>query len=130
MTRCKFQDDASAHDFNAQRVADAAAYQEEAVAKKKLECLKQLLRTLLVEAGAIGPVEAPAGEGGISFYEEVQRFEISLIKRALSQTGGHQRRAARLLGIKPTTLNNKIKFYNIDIRAAVADAEPDARDSR
>src|SRR3982751_1988363 len=53
---------------------------------------------------------------GINFYEEVRRFEIDLIRRALEQTGGHQSRAARLLGMNATTLNSKIKTYNIDPR--------------
>ncbi|HZS44532.1 MAG TPA: sigma-54 dependent transcriptional regulator [Blastocatellia bacterium] len=53
--------------------------------------------------------------GGIQFYEEVQRFEIELIKQALEQTGGHQSRAAKLLGLNTTTLNSKIKSYNIRI---------------
>lgn len=50
---------------------------------------------------------------GISFYDEVSRFEIELIKRALELTGGHQSRAAKLLGMNNTTLNSKIKVYNI-----------------
>jgi DNA-binding protein Fis len=37
-----------------------------------------------------------------------------LIKTALLKTGGNQRRAASLLGIKVTTLHNKIKTYGID----------------
>lgn len=49
----------------------------------------------------------------IKFYEEVQHFEISLIEDALRQTSGHQRRAARLLGLKATTLCSLIKRYNI-----------------
>jgi len=53
---------------------------------------------------------------GINFYEEVRRFEIDLIRRALEQTGGHQSRAARLLGMNATTLNSKIKTYNINLR--------------
>jgi DNA-binding NtrC family response regulator len=53
---------------------------------------------------------------GINFYEEVRRFEIDLIQRALEQTGGHQSRAARLLGMNATTLNSKIKTYNINLR--------------
>lgn len=51
---------------------------------------------------------------GINFYDEVQRFETSLIRLALDQTAGHQARAAHLLGIKPTTLNSKIKLYRIE----------------
>lgn len=53
---------------------------------------------------------------GVNFYEEVRRFEIDLIRRALEQTGGHQSRAARLLGMNATTLNSKIKTYNINLR--------------
>ena len=51
---------------------------------------------------------------GIDFYAEVQRFETSLIRLALDQTHGHQARAARLLRIKPTTLNSKIKLFGIE----------------
>jgi DNA-binding NtrC family response regulator len=55
-------------------------------------------------------------EYGVNFYDEVKRFEIDLIRQALEQTGGHQSRAARLLGLNATTLNSKIKAYNIDPR--------------
>jgi DNA-binding NtrC family response regulator len=51
---------------------------------------------------------------GIDFYDEVQRFETGLIRLALDQTRGHQAKAARLLHIKPTTLNSKIKLYGIE----------------
>jgi transcriptional regulator with GAF, ATPase, and Fis domain len=50
---------------------------------------------------------------GFTFYDEVKKFEIDLIQRALDQTSGHQSRAARLLGLNATTLNSKIKSYNI-----------------
>lgn len=50
---------------------------------------------------------------GVNFYDEVKRFEIDLIRRALDQTAGHQSRAAQLLGLNATTLNSKIKSYNI-----------------
>jgi DNA-binding NtrC family response regulator len=52
---------------------------------------------------------------GISFYDEVSRFEIELIRRALEITGGHQSKAAKLLGMNNTTLNSKIKVYNIKL---------------
>jgi len=51
---------------------------------------------------------------GIDFYDEVQRFETALIKLALEQAEGNQARAARLLGLRATTLNSKIKIYNIE----------------
>jgi len=53
---------------------------------------------------------------GVNFYDQVRRFETDLIRRALDQTGGHQSRAARLLGLNATTLNSKIKSYNILLR--------------
>ena len=53
--------------------------------------------------------------GGINFYDEVQRFETHLIRMALAETGGNQAKAARLLGIKATTLNSKIKLIKIDV---------------
>lgn len=53
---------------------------------------------------------------GVNFYDEVKRFEIDIIRRALDQTAGHQSRAARLLGLNATTLNSKIKTYNIQSR--------------
>lgn len=51
---------------------------------------------------------------GIDFYKEVERFEIELIKLALEQAGRNQAKAARLLGIRPTTLNSKIKMLEIE----------------
>lgn len=60
--------------------------------------------------GASGSIDLAKG---VNFYDEVKRFEIDLIRRALEQTGGHQSRAARLLGLNATTLNSKIKSYNI-----------------
>src|SRR5947208_5772891 len=72
-------------------------------------------------ARAVARAGAGASSGidvahGVNFYDEVRRFEIDLIRRALDQTGGHQSRAARLLGMNPTTLNSKIKTYNINLR--------------
>ncbi len=54
-------------------------------------------------------------ESGIAFYDEVSRFEIDLIKKALEFTEGHQSRASKLLGLNNTTLNSKIKAYNIKV---------------
>jgi transcriptional regulator with GAF, ATPase, and Fis domain len=69
-------------------------------------------RAFTEEATKLKPLDILAG---ISFYDEVQRFETHLIKMALAETGGNQARAAKLLGIKPTTLNSKIKLFNIEL---------------
>jgi len=52
-------------------------------------------------------------EKGIKFDDVVRQFETNIIQQALTITGGNQARAARLLGIKPNTLNYKVKLYNL-----------------
>jgi DNA-binding NtrC family response regulator len=50
---------------------------------------------------------------GISFKEVITDFEKRLIESTLEAVGGVQKRAAELLHIKPTTLNEMIKRYDI-----------------
>jgi transcriptional regulator with GAF, ATPase, and Fis domain len=84
------------------------------------ECLRpeisdpQSVAVASEEGASVGAVQ-DLGRG-INFYDQVRRFEIDLIRRALEQTGGHQSRAARLLGMNATTLNSKIKTYRISLR--------------
>ena len=49
----------------------------------------------------------------IDFYDAVSQFEVLLIKGVLSYTRGNQKRAGQLLGLKPSTLNMKIKAYKL-----------------
>ncbi len=50
---------------------------------------------------------------GIDFKEVVTEFKKSLIRKALHTSNGVQRRAARLLTLKPTTLNEMIRRLEI-----------------
>lgn len=84
-----------------------------AVNVNRIEALKKLTRQLLKEVQSLEESRAPYAKNSIRLSEEVQRFEVDLIRCALTRTSGNQRRAARLLGIKATTLNSKIKRYNI-----------------
>jgi two-component system response regulator PilR (NtrC family) len=52
-------------------------------------------------------------EEGISFRDVITDFEKKLIESSLETSGGVQKRAAQLLGLKPTTLNEMIKRYHI-----------------
>ncbi|MEZ5308950.1 MAG: sigma-54 dependent transcriptional regulator [Pyrinomonadaceae bacterium] len=88
------------------------------------ECLRpevldpELAREMIRDSsGASGDIDLAQG---ITFYDEVKKFEIDLIQRALEQTSGHQSRAARLLGLNATTLNSKIKSYDIRPKASGA----------
>jgi transcriptional regulator with GAF, ATPase, and Fis domain len=85
----------------------------EANMKLHIEALRELAHAFVKEVEDLG-TEAPApASDNLSFYDEVRRFEINLICRALIRTGGQQKRAARMLGVKATTLNSKIKRYRI-----------------
>ncbi|MCY4602163.1 MAG: hypothetical protein OXF27_19845 [Acidobacteria bacterium] len=54
--------------------------------------------------------------GGIPFRTVIEEMETMLIARALDAAGGIQKRAAELLQVKPTTLNEMIKRYGIPAR--------------
>jgi transcriptional regulator with GAF, ATPase, and Fis domain len=58
----------------------------------------------------------PTGAHELDFYSEVRRFEIFLIRNALRSAKGSQVKAARLLKMHETTLNSKLKSFNIDHR--------------
>lgn len=82
-----------------------------------VECLRPEVRDPALAFEMIQRTEGASANidigRSVNFYDEVKKFEIDLIRRALDQTAGHQSRAARLLGLNATTLNSKIKTYNI-----------------
>jgi DNA-binding NtrC family response regulator len=55
------------------------------------------------------PPEPVAPLSPTSLASLLLAYERSLVLWALAKSGGHQRDAARLLGIRPTTLNEKMK---------------------
>ena len=82
---------------------------------EKIEVLREVTVALLDEVKSLGTLRKVEILDGINFDEEVKSFEVLLIERALEQTGGSQLRAARLLNLKHTTLNAKIKRYDIQL---------------
>ncbi|MBI4266310.1 MAG: sigma-54-dependent Fis family transcriptional regulator [Acidobacteria bacterium] len=67
---------------------------------------------------------------GISFKDVVTSVEKRLIESTLEAAGGVQKRAAELLQIKPTTLNEMIKRYGIGARRRKEGGRQDAADER
>jgi len=80
-----------------------------------LDNLREAALTLMREVESLATLQEPQtnGNGKLVLQEEVQRFESELIRQALQRTHGNQRRAAKLLGVKVTTLNCKIKRLGI-----------------
>ena len=62
---------------------------------------------------------------GISFKDVITNVEKRLIESTLEAAGGVQKRAAELLKIKPTTLNEMIKRYDIGTRRKKASSAAD-----
>ena len=89
----------------------------------RVEALRMLSLALSRQIAALGELTASADPAGFKLTEEVRHFEADMIRIALVQTGGGQRRAARLLGMKITTLHRKIKQYKIDIAEVKNEAE-------
>jgi DNA-binding protein Fis len=77
----------------------------------RLKLLKVLTLTLLRELEGVGGETARSEK--FDLQTEVQHFEAELIRSALIMTGGRQRRAAKLLGMKVTTLHSKIRRYGL-----------------
>ena len=78
----------------------------------RIGSLKILVQSLMRQIEFLEE-EASAATSNLDAQSEVCRFETELIRSALIRTGGRQRRAARLLGMKVTTLNTKIRRYQI-----------------
>ena len=110
--------------------SEEAATAPDQSASIKLKTVKELTLALLKEVESLkgGSFD---GRPSVDFMKEVRRFETDLIRWALMHTGGHQRRAARMLNLKVTTLNAKIKRYGIRpnaLRAAdVVDLYPEGQ---
>ena len=79
----------------------------------RLNTLRETVLQLLDEVESLAISRPVDIRNGARFSDEVRQFEVSLIRTALGRTSGSQTRAAKLLGLKPTTLNAKIKRYGI-----------------
>lgn len=83
----------------------------------RIEALKTLAKLLLHEVETLEEISPPATdqlkENDVDFSHKIQRYEADLICNALRAVNGNQRKAAKMLGIKNSTLNAKIKRYEI-----------------
>jgi DNA-binding NtrC family response regulator len=94
-----------------------------------LNSLREAALTLLREVESLA-TRHPQNNSRLGLQEEVQRYESELIRQALQRTGGNQRRAAKLLGVKVTTLNCKIKRLGLQqaVSQDLQDVNKDVQD--
>ena len=102
---------------------DASTLVREAALEQRLKAIREVALNLLTEVESLGGPRMHTHRN-LKLHEEVQQFEIDLIRMALDKTGGSQTRAARLLGVKLTTLNTKIKKYGIECAGQRTEREP------
>ena len=90
-----------------------SAVLREAPLNAHLENLREIVYSLLTELESLKQLTPEKSPEPVDLKDAVQRFEMDLINAALERTRGNQSRAARLLGVKHTTLNAKLKRYQI-----------------
>jgi len=100
---------------NLQRTFTDNSVGDAQIESAKSEVLKTVAYTLLRQVYGVTEPQKLDVQRGIDFYDEVRRFEVSLIKQALFYTHGKQSAAASLLNLNATTLHSKIKFYGIEV---------------
>ena len=105
----------------------ASILRREMTIDNRLNALREVALTLLDAVDSLLSSH-PSRDRRLRLHDEVQRFETELIRTALEKTGGNQARAARLLGVKHTTLNAKIKRYQIACDAIMAEADKEFGD--
>jgi len=105
----------------------ASVLLREATVDNRLNALREVALTLLDAVDSLRSSHT-ARDHHMKLHDEVRQFEADLIRTALDRTGGNQARAARLLGVKHTTLNAKIKRYRIACAANTAAADKEVGD--
>lgn len=84
--------------------------------RTRIATISGLVASLNAAVDDLQAFDLPPLNESFDFYDEVRRFEISLIQKALKVTHGSQVQAAVLLNLNATTLNTKIKNYRICVR--------------
>jgi transcriptional regulator with GAF, ATPase, and Fis domain len=97
------------------RTMSASRAKDPTTADARISSLRILALALLKRIECLENDIANGDSSELNLQAEVNRFEAELIRSALIKTGGRQRRAAKLLGAKVTTLNTKIRRYAISV---------------
>jgi transcriptional regulator with GAF, ATPase, and Fis domain len=95
----------------------------------RINAVRDLVLRLLRELESLRPEGLSRPDSAASLQTQVQQFESELIRQALYRSAGNQARAARLLGVKHTTLNAKIHRYRICVSNQSRECETDVQDN-
>ena len=88
--------------------------------RPNVNMLKRLAKLMMDEVSEIEETgELQLGDG-FRLDNYIEQFEINIIRYALQLSGNNQLTASRLLGIKATTLNAKIKRFKLSTNSSGA----------
>jgi len=82
----------------------------------EIQRLSEIITNLSDEFQRLKNTQWTTFDPNFDLADAVKNFEIKLIKMALEVSLGNQTSAIKLLGIKKSTLNAKIKRYNICLK--------------
>ena len=69
---------------------------------------------VVAQAAAVAPTAERLPEAGIDLREHIAQIELNLIRDALDRAGGVVAHAAQLLGLRRTTLVEKLRKYGVE----------------
>lgn len=97
-----------------------AVSSENVLKNNQLEALKSLSLLLVREINSLEEMQSTLEkeielEKPICLLNELQNFEAKMLRCALIRSMGSQTKAAKLLGLKLTTLHAKLRRYKIDL---------------
>ncbi len=102
-------------------MADCLSKSKTAADNEQIESIKSITNLLLQKIEALEKelpeAAAEPFKRGSNLYDVITSFEKKLIRDALRATNWSQRRAAQILGVKVTTLNAKMKRYEINVKS-------------
>ena len=78
-----------------------------------INMLRRLAKLIMDEVNDIEESDDLVLGNGFKLDSYLENFEINIIRYAMQLSSYNQLAASRLLGIKPTTLNAKIKRYGL-----------------
>jgi DNA-binding NtrC family response regulator len=107
---------------------------ENAIERAVVLCQGSMIDVDLLPAEVLSPQPLPVAHvpaEGLDLREAVNSYTRALIEASLARCGGVQRRAAQMLGVRPSTLNEMIRRLGITTaeeglneRIAAAEADP------
>jgi DNA-binding protein Fis len=92
---------------------DSRQQRNDQLSPMQCESMKVILLALLDRIDALESEVHENQVDTLDLRDEVNRFEGALIRAALASTSGRQRRAARVLGMKVSTLNAKLRRHGV-----------------